>query len=160
MKGEFTLALCFGRNAAEAGNRVLASLSDGFTHAITDYTTEWKAWQQKLLSLGSDEQGRHDLYLISTAVMRIHEAKNSPGGFIASLSVPWGFSKGDDDLGGYHLAWPRDIVETASGLLAAGTHEDARRVLHYVESMQESDGHWPQNMWLDGTPYWGRDSDG
>jgi glucoamylase len=155
VKGEFTLALGFGRNAAEAGNRVLASLSDGYTHAKTDYIMEWKAWQQKLLSLGSDEQGRHDLYLISTAVMRIHEAKNSPGGFIASLSVPWGFSKGDDDLGGYHLAWPRDLVETASGLLAAGAHEDARRVLHYLESTQESDGHWPQNMWLDGTPYWG-----
>ncbi|MEJ1268228.1 glycoside hydrolase family 15 protein [Pantoea ananatis] len=24
-----------------------------------------------------------------------------------------GFSKGDDDLGGYHLVWPRDLVETA-----------------------------------------------
>ena len=45
---------------------------------------------------------------------------------------PWGFSKGDDDLGGYHLVWPRDLVETAGGLLAAGAHEDARRVLHYL----------------------------
>ena len=42
---------------------------------------------------------------------------------IASLSIPWGFSKGDDDLGGYHLVWPRDLVETAGGFLAVGAHE-------------------------------------
>ena len=43
-----------------------------------------------------------------------------PGAAVASLSIPWGFSKGDDDLGGYHLVWPRDLVETAGGFLAAG----------------------------------------
>jgi hypothetical protein len=75
-------------------------------------------------------------------------------GAIASLSIPWGFSKGDEDLGGYHLVWPRDLVETAGGLLAAGARADARRVLNYLLATQEADGHWPQNMWLDGTPYW------
>jgi glucoamylase len=154
-KGEFILALGFGRNAAEAGNRALASLSDGFERAKKDYLREWQAWQGKLVALHVEGQGVRDLYHTSTAVMRTHEAKNTPGGLIASLSVPWGFSKGDDDLGGYHLAWPRDLVETAAGLLAAGAHEDARRVLHYLQSTQEADGHWPQNMWLDGTPYWG-----
>jgi glucoamylase len=88
------------------------------------------------------------------AVIRSHEDKNFPGGMIASLSVPWGFSKGDDDLGGYHLVWARDLVETAGGLLAAGAHDMARRVLLYLSTTQESDGHWSQNMWLDGTPYW------
>ncbi len=152
--GEFTLALSFGRNAAEAGNQALASLSDGFEHAKRDYIREWKTWQQSLLPLARNGQSSPDMYHISTAVMRTHESKNIPGGLIASLSVPWGFSKSDDDLGGYHLAWPRDLVETASGLLAAGAHEDCRRVLHYLQSTQERDGHWPQNMWLDGTPYW------
>jgi glucoamylase len=153
-KGEFTLALGFGRNAAEAGNRALASLSDGFERAKHDYVHEWLLWHQRLLPLAQTGQGFPDLYRTSTAVLRTHEAKSFPGGLVASLSVPWGFSKGDDDLGGYHLVWPRDLVETASGLLAAGAHEDARRVLHYLQSTQEPDGHWPQNMWLDGTPYW------
>jgi glucoamylase len=31
---------------------------------------------------------------------------------------------------------------------------DARRVLAYLRTTQEADGHWSQNMWLDGTPYW------
>ena len=86
--------------------------------------------------------------------MRPRGQPASPARIIASLSIPWGFSKGDDDLGGYHLVWPRDLVETAGGLLAAGAHEDARRVLHFLRSTQEADGHWPQNMWLDGTAYW------
>ena len=28
-----------------------------------------------------------------------------------------------------------------------------RESLHYMQT-QEADGHWAQNMWLDGTPYW------
>ena len=76
------------------------------------------------------------------------------GGIIASLSIPWGFSKPDDDLGGYHLVWPRDLVETAGGFIAIGAHEHVRRVLRYLQVTQEPDGHWSQNMWLDGTPYW------
>ena len=95
-----------------------------------------------------------DLSRISLAVLRTHESKTAPGALIASLSIPWGFSKGDDDLGGYHLVWSRDMVETAGGLLAAGAHEDVRRVLSYLQATQQPDGHWPQNMWLDGSPYW------
>jgi glucoamylase len=46
------------------------------------------------------------------------------------------------------------MVETAGGLLAAGAHDDARRVLFFLQKTQESDGHWAQNMWVDGKPYW------
>ncbi len=45
-------------------------------------------------------------------------------------------------------------MEAAGGLLAAGAHEDVRRVLAYLQATQQPDGHWAQNMWLDGTPYW------
>ena len=76
------------------------------------------------------------------------------GAIIASLSIPWGFSKGDDDLGGYHLVWPRDLVETAGGLLAAGATASAKSVLDYLVAIQNADGHWSQNSWLDGRPYW------
>jgi glucoamylase len=94
------------------------------------------------------------MYRVSTAVLKTHEAKDFPGGMIASLSIPWGFNKGDDDLGGYHLVWPRDQVETAGGLLAAGDVEGAQRALTFLMATQNADGHWPQNMSLDGTPYW------
>ena len=148
--GELTLALGFGASPAEAGNRALASLSDGFEHARDDYVAEWTALQGRL----DPGTGLSDLARLSAAMVRVHEAKNFPGGMIASLSVPWGSSKGDDDLGGYHLCWPRDLVETAGGLLAVGARESVGRIIHYLQSTQEADGHWPQNMWLDGTPYW------
>ena len=45
-------------------------------------------------------------------------------------------------------------MESAGGLLAAGDTGGARQTLRYLMSTQEADGYWPQNMWLDGTPYW------
>lgn len=152
--GTFVMALGFGRTPAEAGHRALASLLDGFEAARMEYVEGWQAWQNTLLPLKSASPGERDLYRISTAVLRTHEAKRFPGGLIASLSIPWGDAKGDDDLSGYHLVWPRDLVEAAGGLLAAGAVGDARRILRYLQVTQEADGHWPQNMWLDGTPYW------
>jgi glucoamylase len=152
----FVLALGFGRNTSEAGQRALASLLEGFDTAQATYVKQWQAWQKRLssLELEGDESCRQGLCQISAAVLRIHEAKRFPGGLIASLAIPWGFAKGDDDLGGYHLVWPRDLAETAGGLLAVGACEDARRIVHYLRVTQEADGHWPQNMWLDGRIYW------
>lgn len=95
-----------------------------------------------------------DLYRMSAAVLACHEDKRASGAMIASLSIPWGQSKGDHELGGYHLVWPRDLVESAGGLIAAGHCALARRTLRYLVSTQESDGRWAQNLWLDGTPYW------
>ena len=116
---------------------------------------EWQAFQDTCVPMiETEEKGRGNLYRMSTAVMRIHESKGFPGGLIASLSIPWGSTKGDDDLGGYHLVWPRDLAEVAGGMLAAGAKADVHRILHYFQATQEADGHWAQNMWLDGSPYW------
>lgn len=158
----FVLAIGFGSSTTEAGHRALASLSDSFDAMLADYTRSWQDWQSRLVPLagvpesgeGAGASGRPDLYRTSTAVLRTHESKLFRGGVIASLSIPWGFAKGDEDLGGYHLVWPRDLVEAAGGLLAAGAASDVCRVLDYLRVTQELDGHWPQNMWLDGTPYW------
>lgn len=154
-EGNFVLALGFGRSAAEAALGVRISLEQDADAASDAYSAKWRAWQNTLLPLDrADHLVGHNLYRVSTAVLRTHEGRSFTGGYIASLSVPWGFSKGDEDLGGYHLAWPRDLVETAGGLLAAGAKKEARQVIDYLQGIQESDGHWPQNCWLDGTPYW------
>ncbi len=149
--GTFTLALGFGRETAEATHRAVASLHAGFETTLDAYSGEWRTWMATCTL-----PGRADDSLVTTSavVLRSHESVSFPGGIIASLSIPWGFSKGDDDLGGYHLVWPRDLVESAGGLLAIGAHAEATRVLEYLWATQDEDGHWPQNMWLDGTPYW------
>lgn len=151
--GEFVLAVGFGGIWSEAGQQVRSTLTEPCDGLRDQYIRHWKHWQDGLLELGDPKQD-HDLYRASVAVLRSHESKDFLGGVIASLSIPWGFNKGDEDLGGYHLVWPRDLVETALGFLAAGASNDAVRVLRYLESTQEADGHWAQNMWLDGRPYW------
>jgi glucoamylase len=151
--GEFVVMIGFGGIWSEAGQQVRSSLLESYEDLRNHYVAQWEAFHQKLLKLDSPQRER-DLYRASVAVLRTHESKDFLGGVIASLSIPWGFNKGDEDLGGYHLVWPRDLVETAFGFLAAGAQTDAVRVLRYLESTQEADGHWAQNMWLDGRPYW------
>jgi glucoamylase len=152
--GEFVLALGFGSNPDEAARSAIASLRDGFDKAKRDYITGWQTWIKTHASPEKSKPISSDLSQISLAVLRTHESKHAPGALIASLAIPWGFSKGDNDQGGYHLVWSRDMVETAGGLLAAGAHQDTRRVLSFLQITQQSDGHWSQNMWLDGSPYW------
>jgi glucoamylase len=153
-QGEFTLCLGFGATPEAASESALASLKTGFERVKENYIADWKAWRTTQASLQEGALSPGDLSRISVAVIRTHESKRNPGGLIASLSIPWGFSKGDDDLGGYHLVWTRDMVESAGGMLAAGAHDDVRRALSYLKSTQHPDGHWSQNMWLDGSPYW------
>ncbi|HLR24237.1 MAG TPA: glycoside hydrolase family 15 protein, partial [Fodinibius sp.] len=145
---DFTLALSFGRTQAEAANQARASLLEGFDSAKKAYIDGWQAWQGSL----RDVKGKK--FRNSAAVLRMQEAKKFPGGIIASLSIPWGQSKGDSDKGGYHLVWPRDLVESAGGFLALQTHNDVLRIVNYLMSTQNADGSWPQNMWLQGEPNW------
>jgi glucoamylase len=106
-----------------------------------------------MLPMLSAGQHFRDLYRTSLTVLKVHESIGFPGGLIASLSVPFGTINGDSDMGGYHLVWPRDMVEAAGALLAAGGHDDVRRMTSFLQVTQNPDGHWPQNMWARGKPY-------
>lgn len=152
--GTFVVALAFGSTAIEAGHRARESLLAGFESARATYVAEWQGWQKRLAPSVTDGLTDGRLVRISAAVVRCHEEKHMPGALIASLSIPWGSRKGDEDLGGYHLVWPRDLVEAAGALLAIGQRDSALRVLDYLQSVQEADGSWAQNMWVDGEPYW------
>jgi glucoamylase len=148
--GEFDLVVGFGRTEAEAGNRARASLAADLDASRASFTSAWEDWQAALSPVTASDF----LEIASRAVIRVHESISFPGATIASLSIPWGFAKGDDDMGGYHLVWPRDMVETLGGMLACGANREAVRGLDFLRATQEADGHWAQNMWLDGTPYW------
>jgi glucoamylase len=152
---EFVVALAFGRSAAEAGQNARMTLASPFCQIEQSFVDQWMDFHARASRKRRIANGDNlDMYRMSAALIAAHEDKRAPGGIIASLSIPWGQSKGDHEMGGYHLVWPRDLVEAAGALLAAGHAAHARRALRYLASTQEADGHWPQNMWLDGTAYW------
>jgi glucoamylase len=152
--GRALLAIGFGTQPEEAAFHALLSMEQGVESTLLRFCVGWRQWQQTLLPLDERvDAGSLNRYRISTAVLATHRDAAS-GAIIASLSIPWGSSKGDDDLGGYHLMWPRDLVQIAGGLLAAGSPAPAKAVLDYLVAVQEADGHWLQNSWLDGRPYW------
>jgi glucoamylase len=151
---DFELVIGFATTPEAALSLAQQSLSDGFDALKKQYVAEWEALQKKVLMPKMPKNAPAKWWKTSVSTILSHEALQYEGGYIASLSIPWGFSKGDDDTGGYHLVWPRDLVETAGSLLAANLPEKAISVLHFLQRTQLGDGHWYQNMWLDGTPYW------
>jgi glucoamylase len=84
--------------------------------------------------------------------LKIHEDRTYRGALVASMAVPWG--EANHSRGGYHLVWARDLVESAGALIALGALDEARDVLAYLTATQQADGHWLQNQWLGGTPFW------
>ncbi|MCE5316670.1 MAG: glycoside hydrolase family 15 protein [Parachlamydia sp.] len=152
--GEFVLALGFAPTREEAGLQTRLALHHNVDAILEDYVKGWKRVQDRISDLGHvDEEGGR-LFRTSMAVLKTHEGKQCSGSVIASLSIPWGFSKGDLDLGGYHLIWPRDQVQSSLASVATGDLTSARETLLFLMSAQEEDGHWMQCMWVDGSPYW------
>ena len=151
---KIVLALGFGSTPEDAANQAWSSILDGFDLARERYIYEWQKWQRLLKNIKSDRNTVGRNFRSSAAVLRVHDSKKFPGGIIASLSIPWGNQKGDGDLGGYHLVWPRDLALSSGGFLELETEDNLLRVLNYLMSTQKSDGSWAQNMWLEGTPYW------
>ena len=151
---EFTLGLAFGNTQHHATSTLLQALNIPFRKHHKRYTEQWNRSGREILPLEkvSGDGGR--LYRGSFSLLRAHEDKSYPGAFIASLSIPWGEAKGDEDQGGYHLVWVRDMVNSASSLLAAGDCLTPLRALIYLAASQQEDGGFAQNFWIGGEPYW------
>jgi glucoamylase len=152
--GSFTVAIAFGADSAEAGQQARAGLFEEFETVRHLFIRQWNELQSDFRDLPDLSGHSLNMYRVSTAVLEAHQSKRFPGGFVASLSVPWGFARGDKDIGGYHVLWPRDMVEVAMAKLASGDAHAARSTLFYLACTQNTDGGWSQNMWLDGTPHW------
>ncbi len=150
---EFTLAVGFGEGPHAALTSTLGALTTPFEQQEKRFIEQWKRTHiPSGLIASSGDGGR--LLKTSHHVLLAHEDKTFAGAFIASASIPWGQAKGDADLGGYHLVWTRDMVQSATALLAAGQEITARRALVYLACTQKPDGGFAQNFWVDGTAYW------
>ena len=151
---EFTVAIGIGEGHHTAAQKTMSALATPFERAsravhraVAARGESRSGWRPKAGDGGKLMRASHNVLLA-------HEDKTYSGAFVASASIPWGQAKGDDDLGGYHLVWTRDMVQTATALLACGRAETARRALVYLACTQQPDGGFAQNFWIDGTPYW------
>jgi len=154
------LALGFGSSAQAAATLAISSLMQPFDVALQQQIADWEAWQARCAAAGAILlHGRADTltpireqFATSAVVLRAHLDKTYPGAMVASLSVPWGDT--GNERRGYHLVWPRDLVECAGALLALGAESEAADTLRYLIATQNEDGHWHQNQWLGGTASW------
>ncbi|MEP6558293.1 MAG: glycoside hydrolase family 15 protein [Burkholderiales bacterium] len=147
-----TLALAFAAEREGAATLAVASLCQPIDQVWDRYVDGWRHWHERVsIPAGLPSEIATQLS-ISAMVLRVHQDKTFSGAMVASLSVPWG--NAHDDTGGYHLVWPRDLVESAGALLALGALPEVRAVLRYLIATQLAAGNWPQNQWLGGRPYW------
>ena len=151
----FQIAIACGSDPAAAAQQARAGILEIFDETKKLFIQHWQEQQDQFAKIADLSGADLDMYRVSTAVLETHQSKRFPGAFIASLSLPWGFARGDKDIGGYHVLWPRDMVETAMGKLASGDARAARSTLFYLACTQQQNGGWSQNMWLDGTEHWG-----
>jgi glucoamylase len=152
---EFTLGLAFGDSRHRAITTLFQSLVTPFDASLKRFCEEWGRTSRRFsLAAGAPDRRSQVFYERSVNLLLAHEDKSYPGAMIAALSIPWGSSKGDEELGGYHLVWTRDLVQSATALLAAGDLASPLRVLVYLAVSQRADGGFFQNFWIDGRPYW------
>ncbi len=145
------LALAFANTLEGAQTLARASLAHGYESARHGFIEGWKQWSRGLRCDIKDATARAAVRR-AAMVLKVHDDRHHPGALIASLSIPWGSTR--DDPGGYHLVWARDAVEAGFAMLACAHHEETRALLSYLIATQQDDGHWAQNFYTDGRPYW------
>ncbi len=151
---QFTVGLAFGDSLHRAVTTLFQSLGVPYEENRERFIEQWTRACAHVTPLGSASCDGGKLYCTSHSLLLAHEDKTYPGALIASLSIPWGEMKGDEDLGGYHLVWTRDMVNSATGLMASGNTGLGLRALIYLSASQLDDGGFYQNFWINGEPYW------
>ena len=150
------LALGFASSKEAAATVALSALPRSFESPWQLQIDDWQNWHSNCDRHRSPDldlpEVLHNELKISAMVLRTHQDQIFTGAMIASLSIPWGETR--DQRGGYHLVWPRDLVESAGALLMLGADDKAREILRYLMATQLEDGHWYQNQWLGGKPFW------
>jgi glucoamylase len=153
---EFMLGVAFGDSRVSAAAKLLQAFAISFECHRDAYAALWQRAaadpeEAKAIAEHTGDNGR--LWRLSRSVLLAHEDKEFQGAIIASLSTPWGETKSAVELGGYHLVWTRDLIQSASALLATGQIATPWRALLWLTCIQKPDGSFPQNSWIDGTPY-------
>jgi glucoamylase len=154
----FTVALGFGKGEYDiltAGGTAARSLTKGFDTCLAEYEKGWSDYVKTLPKVDPKYQAQFNMAAMQ---LKMLEDKTARGANIASLTVPWGggANANENNIGGYHLVWSRDLYQVFTAYMALGDKAAATRALDFLFNVQQkSDGSFPQNSWLDGKPFWG-----
>lgn len=154
-KSAMIFALGFGASSKEAMINSYNTLSKGFERNYREYQKDWLEFLEKLPKVEPQYQAQFNMAAMQ---LKAHEDKTVRGANIASLSVPWGggANANENNIGGYHLIWSRDLYQVATAFTAIGDKDAAVRALDFLFKVQQKeDGSFPQNSYLDGKPFWG-----
>jgi glucoamylase len=150
-----TFVLSFGKTSNEALQTAQATLKAGSINVWARYLKGWENYVKTLPKVDEKYQAQFNM---AAMILKAHEDKTNRGANIASLSVPWGGGENanENNVGGYHLVWSRDLYQVATAFMALGDKAAATRALDFVFNVQQKpDGSFPQNSFLDGKPFWG-----
>ncbi|PWI57141.1 carbohydrate-binding protein [Sulfoacidibacillus thermotolerans] len=149
----FDVVVGFGATAAAAESNAaneLTNLASNPGATENSYISQWNNYESSLNQYGGigGEQ-----YNMATMVLKAAQDP-STGAIVAGIGTPWGNTNGPGDEG-YHLAWARDLYNSASAMILDGDLADADAALWFLfNDQQESDGHFPQNSFVNGIPFW------
>ncbi len=152
----FKVALGFGNSPEQAietaENSLVIKLKPVYSKyggIFDDYEKGWADYVKTLPKVESKYQAQFNM---AAMVLRAFEDKQTRGGNVASLSVPWGGgNNGNETTTGYHLVWSRDLYQVATAQMALGDKAAAIRAVDYLfKYQQREDGSFPQISWLDG----------
>jgi glucoamylase len=151
---QFTAVISFAYSAPIAALTAGESLAAGFEKVRSEYESGWADYVRALPRVDPRAQAQFNM---AAMILKAHEDKTHPGANVASLTVPWGGGENanENNVGGYHLVWSRDLYEVATAYMALGDRSAANRALDFLFNVQQKkDGSFPQNSWLDGKPGW------
>ena len=152
---EFTIGIALGGSCQSTLAKLLQSLAEPFDSQRENYIRQWqRTVVNPKFDFNADTSDGGHIYRLSRCILLAHEDKSFQGALVASMSIPWGETKDDSDLGGYHLVWTRDLVQSATALLASGQTGTPLRALIWLATIQRPDGSFPQNSWINGSAYW------
>lgn len=166
----FDVVLGYGESEANAMAAANGSLSSNLDEIESAYQSEWNEYANGL----STQAGLADDQYYLAAMTLKASADKSNGAIVAGLGTPWGETNGDNNPGGYHLVWARDLFKFSNALITAGDRSTANNAVDYLFNvqMQTSDcgvaeykasgcpqgfsrvGRFPQNSWVSGKQYW------
>jgi glucoamylase len=151
-----TASIGFGTTESAALSTAQASLARGFSDARSAYDAGWATYLSGLKPIPASASSWQTEWDVSAMVLAASEDKTYRGGFVAAPNKPWAWANSLQNLPVYHAVWSRDLYQIATGLIAVGDTAAANRALDYLWTVQQrSDGSFPQNSRLDGTPVFG-----